>query len=138
MARSLDDDQAEHIVTIDLAGRSSMADFLVIGSGRSTRHVGALAQNLQERLKAAGVTGIALEGMTRCDWVLVDAGDVIIHLFRPEVRSFYNLEKLWGAESPPDVQAKPEFIPISLESGADDGDEDDGNDFEGDFDDEDA
>ncbi|MEI6557858.1 MAG: ribosome silencing factor [Rhodospirillaceae bacterium] len=97
---SLDDDKGEDVVVIDLAGRSSMADYLIIGSGRSSRHVGAMAENLRERLKATGVHGIEIEGMPHCDWVLIDAGDVIVHLFRPEVRLFYNLEKMWGVESP--------------------------------------
>jgi ribosome-associated protein len=100
VGRSLDDDQAQSTVIIPLAGKSSMADFLVIASGRSTRHVGALAENLRERLKASGLRGIEIEGLPHCDWVLVDAGDVIVHLFRPEVRAFYNLEKMWGVESP--------------------------------------
>ena len=88
------------MIVIDLAGRSSIADYVVIASGRSTRHVGAMAENLRERLKASGVHDIGIEGMPHCDWVLIDGGDVIVHLFRPEVRLFYNLEKMWGLESP--------------------------------------
>ena len=88
------------MIVIDLAGRSSIADYVVIASGRSTRHVGAMAENLRERLKASGVRDIGIEGMPHCDWVLIDGGDVIVHLFRPEVRLFYNLEKMWGLESP--------------------------------------
>jgi len=98
VAQSLEEDQAEQVVTIDLAGRTSFADFMVVASGRSTRHVGALAENLAARLKQAGVSVPEMEGMPQCDWVLVDAGDVIVHLFRAETRSFYNLEKLWRFE----------------------------------------
>ena len=112
MGRSLDDDQADAIVVIPLAGKSTMADFMVIASGRSTRHVGALAQNLQERLKAAAVPGVEAEGFAQCDWVLLDAGDVIVHVFRPEVRAFYNLEKMWGAESPSESPEDEPLVPI--------------------------
>jgi len=126
VGQSLDDDQAEHIVVIELAGKSSMADFMAIASGRSTRHVGALAENLRERLKTAGVPGVEIEGMPHCDWVLIDAGDVIVHLFRPEVRAFYNLEKMWGVDSPVPVQ--PEPVPADTVSEDDDFDGDD--DFE--------
>lgn len=94
--QSLDDDQAQELVTIDLGGKSSIADFMVIASGRSTRQVAAMAQKLSERLKAAGFGSPRLEGLPAADWVLVDAGGVVIHLFRPEVRSFYNLERMWG------------------------------------------
>ncbi|MEI6986664.1 MAG: ribosome silencing factor [Rhodospirillaceae bacterium] len=123
IGRSLDADQAEGAVIVDLAGKSSMADFMVIASGRSARHVGAMAGNLRERLKAAGVTGIEIEGMPHCDWVLLDAGDVIIHLFRPEVRAFYNLEKLWGVESPAFERSGLEEAPISAESCLDEAEE---------------
>ena len=95
---SLDDDQAQEVVIIGLSGKSSIADYMVIASGRSTRHVASMAENLCERLKAAGQHGISVEGMSRADWVLIDAGDVIIHLFRPEVREFYGLEKMWGVD----------------------------------------
>lgn len=97
---SLEDDKAEDLVVIDLAGKSSIADFMVIASGRSQRQVGAMAEHLREKLKASGLDGVSLEGASRCDWVLIDGGDVIVHLFRPEVRSFYNLEKMWGVELP--------------------------------------
>jgi ribosome-associated protein len=93
---SLDDDQAENVVVIDLAKKSSMADYMVVASGRSSRQVGSMAEKLRERIKQTGRGEVPVEGMTRCDWVLVDAGDVIVHLFRPEVRAFYNLEKMWG------------------------------------------
>lgn len=92
---SLDDDQAQDIVRIDLDSKSSIADHMVIASGRSTRQVASMAQKMAERIKKAG--GFArIEGLPNADWVLIDAGDVIVHLFRPEVRSFYNLERMWG------------------------------------------
>ena len=116
-ARSLDDDQAENVVVIELAGKSCMADFMVVASGRSTRHVGAMADNLRERLKAGGISGVEVEGMPHCDWVLIDAGDVIVHLFRPDVRAFYNLEKMWGVESPVAARVPFEEPPVSAESG---------------------
>jgi len=92
---SLDDDKAEDIVSIDVRGKSSFADMLIVASGRSARHVGALAEHITSKLKEAGVGQVRIEGMPHADWVLVDAGDVVIHLFRPEVRSFYNIEKIW-------------------------------------------
>lgn len=97
---SLEDDQAVDPVIIDLSGKSSFADYMVIASGRSARQVGAIADHLHQRLKAAGVSDLALEGTNHCDWVLIDAGDVVIHLFRPEIRDFYNLEKMWGGNAP--------------------------------------
>lgn len=97
---SLEDDKAEDLVVIDLAEKSSIADFMVIASGRSSRQVGAMTEHLREKLKAAGVKGVATEGAARCDWVLLDAGDILVHLFRPEVRTFYNLEKMWGLDLP--------------------------------------
>ncbi len=100
MRTSLDDDKAEDIVVIDLAGKSSIADYMVIASGRSQRQVGAMAEHLVERLKQAGMRPGTPEGLRQCDWVLIDAGDVIAHLFRPEVRAFYNLEKMWRLELP--------------------------------------
>ena len=98
--KSLDDDKAEDIVVIDLAGKTSIADYMVVASGRSSRQVGAMAEHLREKLKVAGAPTVEVEGMAQADWVLIDAGDVIIHLFRPEVRTFYNLEKMWGVEPP--------------------------------------
>ena len=92
----LDDDQAQDLVTIPLAGKSSIADHMVIASGRSTRQVAAMAQHLAEKVKAAGFGSARIEGLPAADWVLIDAGDVVVHLFRPEVRSFYNLERMWG------------------------------------------
>ena len=92
----LDDDKAEDVVAIDLAGKSDIADNMVVASGRSSRHVGAMADRVMRRLKAAGFRHARIEGANACDWVLIDAGDVIVHLFRPEVRSFYNLERVWS------------------------------------------
>lgn len=94
--QSLDDDQAQDIVTIDLQGKSSIADTMVIASGRSTRQVASMAQKLGERLKQGGFGSPRIEGLPAADWVLVDGGSVVVHLFRPEVRSFYNLERMWG------------------------------------------
>jgi ribosome-associated protein len=96
----LKDAKAEEIVTVGLDGKAAIADTMVIASGRSNRHVGAIADQLIEKLKKAGKSALRVEGMPQCDWVLVDAGDVIVHVFRPEVRSFYNLEKLWSDHAP--------------------------------------
>lgn len=98
---SLEDDKAEDILAIDIRGKSSFADMLVVASGRSARHVGALADHVMRKLKEAGIGDVRIEGMPTADWVLVDAGDVVVHLFRPEVRTFYNIEKIWaGAPGP--------------------------------------
>lgn len=94
--QSLDDDQAQDIVSIPLEGKSSIADHMVIASGRSSRQVAAMAQKLAEKVKQRFGRPVRLEGLPVADWVLIDAGDVIVHLFRPEVRSFYNLERMWG------------------------------------------
>jgi ribosome-associated protein len=102
---SLDDAKAENIVTIDLKDRTSLGDFMVIATGRSNRHVGAIADQLVEKLKEAGRGAAKVEGMPQCDWVLVDTGDVIVHVFRPEVREFYNLEKMWLSERPVSIEA---------------------------------
>ncbi|WP_083197268.1 ribosome silencing factor [Candidatus Viadribacter manganicus] len=102
---SLEDDKAEEILAIDIRGKSSFADMLVIASGRSARHVGALADHVMRQLKDAGVKDVRIEGMPQADWVLVDAGDVVIHLFRPEVRAFYNIEKIWSGATPDSVQS---------------------------------
>jgi ribosome-associated protein len=93
---SLDDDQAQEVVSIPLDGKSSIADHMIIASGRSNRQVAAIAQKLAERIKQGGFGNARIEGLPAADWVLVDAGDVIIHIFRPEVRTFYNLERMWG------------------------------------------
>jgi ribosome-associated protein len=97
---ALDDGKAEDIVSIDLIGKSSIADTMVVASGRSDRHVGAVADRVLRALKDAGHGKAAVEGLQTCDWVLIDAGNVIVHLFRPEVRDFYNLEKMWSSEIP--------------------------------------
>lgn len=94
----LDDDQAQEIVSIPLEGKSSIADHMVIASGRSTRQVASMAQKLAEEIKKAGFGNARIEGLPAADWVLIDAGDVVVHLFRPEVRTFYNLERMWSFE----------------------------------------
>ena len=94
--RSLDDDQAVEVVSIPLAGKSSIADHMVIASGRSTRQVASMATKLADRLKQEHGKLVRIEGLPTADWVLIDADDVIVHLFRPEVRSFYNLERMWA------------------------------------------
>ncbi len=91
----LDDMKAEDTTTIDLRGKSAIADFMVVTSGRSNRHVGSVADRVIRGLHEAGVRQVRVEGMPLCDWVLIDAGDVIVHVFRPEARAFYNLEKMW-------------------------------------------
>ncbi len=101
--QSLDDDKAQDVVAIDLTGKSTVADWMIIASGRSHRHVGAMADHLARRLKEAGHGTAQIEGLPHCDWVLIDVGDVIVHLFRPEVREFYNLEKIWGMDAPQSV-----------------------------------
>lgn len=103
---SLEDSKAEDPVTLDITGKSSLADHMVIVSGRSHRHVGAIADHLLRDIKAAGHGSATVEGQTTCDWVLIDAGDVIVHIFRPEVRGFYNLEKMWA----PETDEAPQFI----------------------------
>jgi len=96
--KRLDDDQAQEVVVIDLRGKSSICDQMVVASGRAQRHVAAMAEHLAEELKPLVGRAPAIEGLPAGDWVLIDAGDVIVHLFRPEVRAFYNLEKMWGVE----------------------------------------
>ncbi|MGI9437829.1 MAG: ribosome silencing factor [Geminicoccaceae bacterium] len=100
METSLSDDKAIDPVTIDLTGKTSMADSMVIATGSSRRHLEAMAEHLLERLKARGLGGSIAEGRGQSDWVLIDAGDVIVHLFRDETRRFYDLERLWGVTSP--------------------------------------
>jgi len=95
----LDDMKAEDTLTINLKGKSSIGDYMVVSSGRSHRHVGSVADHVVEDLHKVGVRA-RVEGMPHCDWVLIDAGDVIVHVFRPEVRDFYNLEKMWMAGRP--------------------------------------
>ena len=96
----LDEDKAEEIVLIDLKGKSSLADAVIIASGRSQRHVAAIADRLLRTLKEQGFGKANVEGLPHADWVLIDAGDVIVHLFRPEVRAFYNIEKIWSVTAP--------------------------------------
>ncbi|MEI2385544.1 ribosome silencing factor [Breoghania sp. JC706] len=96
---SLTDSKAEDIVSIDIQGKTAIADYMVVASGRSHRHVGAITDHLVRDLKNAGFGAPRVEGLPHCDWVLVDAGDIVVHLFRPEVRSFYNIEKMWSAET---------------------------------------
>ncbi len=91
----LDDMKAEETITIDLRGKSAFSDYMIVTSGRANRHVGAIAENVEKGLKENGITNIHVEGLPNCDWVLIDSGDVIVHVFRPEVREFYNLERLW-------------------------------------------
>jgi ribosome-associated protein len=96
----LDEAKAEEVVTIDLAGKSSIGDFMVVATGRSDRHVGAIAEQIGRKLREQGLGRVRVEGMEACDWVLIDTGDIIVHVFRDEVREFYNLEKMWSAERP--------------------------------------
>ena len=97
---TLDAAKAEDVVTIDLQGKTSIGDHMVLASGRSQRHVGAVADQLIRKLKDEGYGRARVEGQPHCDWVLIDTGDVIVHIFRPEVREFYNLEKMWSADRP--------------------------------------
>ena len=106
--RSLDDDKAEDVVVIDLKGKSAFADYMVIASGRSNRQVVAIAEHLADRLKQAGHGYIPVEGKQTGDWVLADAGDVVVHIFRPEPRAFYALEKMWALEN--EVAVKPKAV----------------------------
>ena len=96
---TLEDDKAEDLLVIELEGKSSVADKMIIASGRSARHVSALADHVTRRLKADGMKTVRVEGLPNADWVLIDTGDIIVHLFRPEVRSFYNLERIWGQDA---------------------------------------
>ena len=107
--KSLDDDQAVEVVTIPLAGKSSIADHMVIASGRSSRQVASMANKLAEKIKKEFGRRVRIEGLPVADWVLIDADDVIVHLFRPEVRNFYNLERMWafGDESAPKAASAP-------------------------------
>lgn len=100
----LDEAKAENVVAIDIKGKSSIGDYMVVASGRSDRHVGAIADQLHRKLKEAGYGRVRMEGQQHCDWVLVDVGAIVVHVFRPEVREFYNLEKMWSADRPADDQ----------------------------------
>jgi ribosome-associated protein len=112
IAQQLDDDKAENILEIDLTGKSPMADAMIVASGRSQRHVAALADHVTRALKDAGVSRVRVEGLPNADWVLIDASDVIVHIFRPEVREFYNLERIWASD------AAPTSRPAELKAGA--------------------
>ncbi len=94
--KSLDADKALDTVTIDLNGQSALADYMIVASGTSSRHVASIAEKLRKRLESKGMENIRIEGLPNGDWAIVDAGDVLIHVFRPEIRSFYNIEKMWG------------------------------------------
>jgi len=100
VAAQLEEDKAENILEIPLAGKSPMADIMIVASGRSARHVAALADHVFRKLKESGASKVRMEGMPNADWVLIDAGDVIVHIFRPEVREFYNLERIWASDTP--------------------------------------
>ncbi len=107
--KTLDEDKAEDVVIINLAGKTDIADFMLIASGSSRRHVGSMADHIQRKLKTNGLKDIKVEGHDYCDWVLIDAGSIIIHLFRPDVRVFYNLEKMWE-------RSLDQITPVSPES----------------------
>ncbi len=100
---SLDKDKAEEIITVPLTDQSALADYMIIATGTSSRHVNALATKIREKLHKNGITEVNIEGLSQGDWVVIDAGDVIVHLFRPEVRAFYNIEKMWCAHPAFDV-----------------------------------
>ncbi len=106
VSAALEDMKAEEIVEIDLAGKTSLADTMIIATGRSNRHVGSIADRIVEFVKLAGHPTPRVEGLPHCDWVLIDAGDVIAHVFRPDVRQFYNLEKMWAGDRPSEQTAE--------------------------------
>jgi ribosome-associated protein len=112
--QELEDVKAEDIVTIGLSGKSDIADYMIVATGRSQRQVGAAAEHVRKAAKALSGRYIALEGMPACDWVLIDTGDVIVHIFRPEVREFYNLEKMWSVELP--LEAADDALDDTVES----------------------
>jgi ribosome-associated protein len=105
VVETLEDDKAEDVVVIDLAGKTEFADYMVIATGTSSRMVGAMADHIVQKMKSLGKKGIPVEGSPQNDWVLIDAGDVIVHLFRAEIRQFYELEKMWGGPVPQPGQA---------------------------------
>jgi len=107
----LEEHSAQDTIEIDVRGKSSVADYMIVSSGRSNRHVGALADYVLRSLKERGHKDIGVEGLEGCDWVLIDGGDVILHLFRPEVRVFYNIEKIWSVPLPEGLQLIPEAAP---------------------------
>ncbi|MGB0906602.1 MAG: ribosome silencing factor [Maricaulaceae bacterium] len=100
----LEENSAQDVIEIDVAGKSSIADYMIVASGRSNRHVNALADYVQRGLKERGMKDLGIEGLEASDWVLVDAGDVILHVFRPEVRAFYNIEKIWSVPLPDSIK----------------------------------
>ncbi len=104
MEQSLDDDKASDVTVIDLAGKTEIADFMVVATGQSQRQVGAMAEHLRDKIKSNGYGNVSIEGAQQCDWVLIDAGDVLVHLFRPDVREYYGIEKIWMM---PDATAEP-------------------------------
>ncbi|HUA78362.1 MAG TPA: ribosome silencing factor [Acetobacteraceae bacterium] len=105
IVQSLEDDKAEDLVTLDLVGRASFADRMVIATGLADRQIATMARHLEEKLKAMGFGRLAIEGRPGADWVLVDAGDIVVHLFKPEARAHYALERMWGADLGPEEQA---------------------------------
>lgn len=107
----LDENSAQDTIEIDVRGKSSVADYMIVASGRSNRHVGALADYVLRGLKEQGHKDLGVEGLEGCDWVLIDAGDVIVHLFRPEVRVFYNIEKIWSVPLPEGLEGIAEAAP---------------------------
>ena len=107
----LDENSAQDTIEIDVRGKSSVADYMIVASGRSNRHVGALADYVLRGLKEQGHKDLGVEGLEGCDWVLIDAGDVIVHLFRPEVRVFYNIEKIWSVPLPEGLMGIAEAAP---------------------------
>ena len=102
---SLDDDKAQDIVAIDLAGKSSLADYMIVASGLSQRHITTLADHIAEKLRVMGFASVPMEGKDSSDWVVLDAGTIIVHLFRPEARRHYNLEKMWAMPAPAAMEA---------------------------------
>ena len=112
----LDEHSAQDIIEIDIRGKSSISDYMIVTSGRSNRHVGALSDYLIKSLKNIGKKNIGIEGLKSCDWVLIDVGDVIVHLFRPEVRAFYNIEKIWSMPSPLNLNEKIQYDPENMEA----------------------
>ena len=112
----LDEHSAQDIIEIDIRGKSSISDYMIVTSGRSNRHVGALSDYLIKSLKNIGKKNIGIEGLKSFDWVLIDVGDVIVHLFRPEVRAFYNIEKIWSMPSPLNLNEKIQYDPENTEA----------------------
>lgn len=109
---SLEDAKAEDVVTIDVRGKTTLADCMIIASGRSSTHVGAIADRVMKACRDAGVPAPKVEGLPLCDWVLLDARDAIVHIFRPDVRQFYNLEKMWSADRPGETRRTPEELKV--------------------------